>query len=256
MFPETGDTILTRTYGNRTRIGEFPNVVFKEGNPGDFAEDAEFVGWFTAPEGGEEVTVNTRVTENATYYAQWTRYLYYENIRGVHEDEEGNVSGFSNTKYLRMTKEINLQDYTFDFVVNATTGDLPTGREQEIIGCSANNKDIEVGTKNVGESRFDWEFNYGNYFQGEYWIPEEYTEYYVRLLKDSQNTTCYARTPDSDWVVDFVRSNTLIRFPTTKFMFGNDIDTDNQWWTGTINLKKSYIIINGVKYFFKPKPSN
>lgn len=248
--------IFTKMYDIHKELGDLPYVEYVFNEPGDFAQDAEFVGWFTAPEGGEEVTVNTIVREDVTYYAQWTRYLYYENIGGVHEDEEGNVSGFSNTKYLRMTQEINLQDYTFDFVVNATTGDLPAGREQEIIGCSANNKDIEVGTRADGESRFDWEFNLGNYFQGEYWIPQEYTEYYVRLLKDGQNTTCYARTPDSDWVKDFVRENTLIRFPTTKFMFGTDIDVNNQWWSGTINLRKSYIIIDGIKYFFKPKPSN
>ena len=254
---QTGLPTLTKTYGNREKIGEFPALDFDYDAPDDFSDNSDFVGWFTEPEGGEKVTENTRVTENATYYAHWTRYLYYENIGGVRVAADGTTSGFSGSKYLRLVSELNLQNCTFDFVVNATTGNLLNQREQEIIGCSADNKDIEVGTRPKEDAvRFDWEFGSGHYFQGTVWIPEEYTEYYVRLLKDDENTICYAKKPDGGWVEDFRRSNLDIQFPTTKFMFGNDIDINNQWWTGTINLKKSYIIINGVKYLFSPKPSN
>jgi len=32
-----------------------------------------FDGWFSLPEGGEELTESTQITENTTYYAHWTR---------------------------------------------------------------------------------------------------------------------------------------------------------------------------------------
>ena len=35
-------------------------------------EHYTFDGWFTAAEGGEQISADTQVTQNATYYAHWT----------------------------------------------------------------------------------------------------------------------------------------------------------------------------------------
>ena len=151
-----------------------------------------------------------------------------------------------------MTREIDLDSYTFDLVVNATTGqDLL--RESEVIGCSTIASDIEAG---LYRNNFSWEFPY-RYDCGDHAIiPEPNTEYYLRIVKDRQVTRCFVKPSDSDeWILDFTTTNEEVgTFPTTKFMFGNDIDVPTQHWEGTINLRKSYIVINNRKYLFKPEP--
>lgn len=65
-FDACGGTVSepSREVKTQQPIGELPT-----------AERAhfQFVGWFTAPEGGEEVSATTVVTGNMTCYAQWSR---------------------------------------------------------------------------------------------------------------------------------------------------------------------------------------
>ena len=53
---------LTKKYGDTIATAEFPTVA-KSGS--------EFSGWFTAAEGGEEITGDIAVTSDGTVYAQW-----------------------------------------------------------------------------------------------------------------------------------------------------------------------------------------
>ena len=53
---------------NGLAIGELPEPEAREG--------LSFVGWFTDEEGGEQVTPETVVTGNVTYYARWTPLLW------------------------------------------------------------------------------------------------------------------------------------------------------------------------------------
>ena len=69
-----------RTYG--AKIGELP-VPEKEGY--------KFLGWFTAQENGEEISEETKVTGDATYYAQWESLvpeIDYDSLSSVEGWEE------------------------------------------------------------------------------------------------------------------------------------------------------------------------
>lgn len=73
-LPPTDETTLTRTYLNQERLGELPTVEYWYNHQeNDFTGNDEFVGWFTEPDGGSQVSEDTKVTENATYYAHWNK---------------------------------------------------------------------------------------------------------------------------------------------------------------------------------------
>jgi len=44
-------------------LGEIPTAT---------REGYVFVGWFTQNEGGEQLTIETKITENVVYYARWS----------------------------------------------------------------------------------------------------------------------------------------------------------------------------------------
>ena len=55
---------ITKTYN--TELGELPETL---------RQNYKFDGWFTEAEGGEQITENTLVTGNITYYAHWTQII-------------------------------------------------------------------------------------------------------------------------------------------------------------------------------------
>ena len=127
-----------KVYDNMAEIGEIPDVEFVFNRPGDFADDAHFDGWYTEPTGGEKITSTTKVVKDTTYYAHWSRTLFYETIGNeLVKSDAGEISGFSQTSYLRLIKDLNL-NYPFDIVVNATTSDELV-EEQEALGCAGVN---------------------------------------------------------------------------------------------------------------------
>lgn len=152
-FTGSNDRKRTRRYEFPQVVGELPSVQYYSGS-GDLTQYSEFAGWYTQPEGGEQVNPETHVGEDVTYYAHWNRYLYYTNQGGCNINAStGAVSGFAKTKYLLMTRYLNLGNYDFDLVMNATTsGDV--NAEQEVFGCNSLGKDIEFGVKS---NKFHWE---------------------------------------------------------------------------------------------------
>ena len=104
------------------------------------------------------------------------------------------------------------------------------------------------------ENKFHWECGSNRWaFGKDNILPESNTEYYLRMTNDGLNTKFYAKKPSDDkWTENLVVPNDGIEYPTVKFMFGNDIDVLRQYWRGTINMDKSYIVINGNKYVFVP----
>lgn len=264
---QDGSKILVKKYAHGERLGTLPTVDF-EWSREKFANEVGFDGWFTTSNStsGDQASEDVVVLRDLDYYSNWTRYLYYEFIgEDVVEEMDGSAGytigdlhGFSTTSYLRLVSYLDLNVLSFDFVVNATTGEDTMENEQEVIGCDAYGKDIEAG---VWHDNFSWEFNHLNDFDcgDAAIIPELDTEYYMRLLKNEDTTRCYAREPDGNWVCDFTIENSKVNFPVTRFVFGNDGDAgyQDQWWHGIINLRyKSYIILEGIKYRFKPVPDD
>lgn len=245
---ETGLPTLEKTYENRARIGEFPEVDFDYNTPGEFSDYAELDGWYTDPYGGERISSDTVVSGNVTYYAHWNRWLYYTNHNVTVDPETGNATGFGHNNYLLIEKEIDL-DYPFELVLNAVTGDSFEGTtgnpdgEQEILGCHGGNQDIEVGVKinrnESGHERFHWEVGKDNWYYGENMTPQTNTEYYLKYVKDNDPCIlkCYAKLPeDTDWTLDLEREIIDFDFPTVQFRFGTDKDRPEQFWTGSINM--------------------
>ena len=72
-FIEVCDVAFNANYGgggattNMMRYGQAVGTL-----PVLAREHYTFLGWFTAAEGGEQISAETQVTQNATYYAHWT----------------------------------------------------------------------------------------------------------------------------------------------------------------------------------------
>ena len=60
--PQNGEKATIISYREGSMLGSFPEVA---------REGFRLAGWFTADEGGEEVTTSTLVTANTAYYAHW-----------------------------------------------------------------------------------------------------------------------------------------------------------------------------------------
>ena len=60
--PQNGNKATVVSYEEGSMLGAFPAVTY---------EGYHLIGWFTADEGGEEVTASTLVTEDKAYYAHW-----------------------------------------------------------------------------------------------------------------------------------------------------------------------------------------
>lgn len=60
--PQNGEKATQISYQEGSMLGAFPEVTY---------EGYRLIGWFTADEGGEEVTASTLVTEDRAYYAHW-----------------------------------------------------------------------------------------------------------------------------------------------------------------------------------------
>ena len=112
----------------------------------------------------------------------------------------------------------------------------------------------------LGYAKFSWEFPQ-NIRQYGINAPAKNTEYYLRMVKDINETNTYVKTKYADdWTWDFKIDNKQVKYDLLThivLMFGNDIDALHEYWRGSINMKHSYIILNGNKYKFKlRRPSN
>ncbi len=94
-----GDNILDMPYG--ATISEFPEVT---------KAHHAFVGWFTAPDGGEQITADTEITETQTIYAQWS-----ENTVSASFDAQGGT-----------IKESNSDSYDVEVAEGSMLNTLPT----------------------------------------------------------------------------------------------------------------------------------
>lgn len=57
-------TVITRTVAYGKQVGELPIDVYN-------GRYQAFIGWFTEPNGGEQITAATIITDNVTFYAHW-----------------------------------------------------------------------------------------------------------------------------------------------------------------------------------------
>lgn len=256
-FMDTLDNLRTVDYQKDSQLGDFPtDIEFSYDEIGEFADYAELEGWYTQPIGGEQVFPDTVVEGDVTYYAHWNRYLYFDKVGQFVTIDENNVaSGFSKTSYLRVSKELDYQKYPFELVMNATSGDYETlqEREQEIVGNDILGLNIEIGTK---EGMFHWELGRNPFVSGQTPVQEN-TEYYTKLVKDKTNqVSCYVKRADEeDWTLEYTTKSNY-RFVPVQLLFGNDMDALTQYWGGSIDFNKSYLILNGNKYFFRLRDTN
>ena len=256
-FMDTLDNLRTVDYQKDSQLGDLPtDIEFSYDEIGEFSDYAEFEGWYTQPIGGEQVFPDTVVEGDVTYYAHWKRYLYFDKIGHFVTIDENNVaSGFSKTSYLSVSKELDYQKYPFELVMNATTGDYETlqEREQEIVGNDILGLNIEIGTR---DGMFHWELGNSRFITGSNPVQGN-TEYYTKLVKDkTPQVSCYIKRADEeDWTLEYTTKSNY-RFVPVKLLFGNDIDVLTQYWGGSINFNKSYLILNGNKYFFRLRDTN
>ena len=103
---------------------------------------------------------------------------------------------------------------------------------------------------------FSWELGEGIYITGQNPVQGN-TEYYTKLVKDkTPQVSCYIKRADEEeWTLDYTTKSNY-RFVPVKLLFGNDIDVLSQYWGGSINFNKSYLILNGNKYFFRLRDTN
>lgn len=59
-----GSTIVTRTVAYGKKIGELPIDIYN-------GRYRAFIGWFTDPTGGEQISADRIITDNVTFYAHW-----------------------------------------------------------------------------------------------------------------------------------------------------------------------------------------
>lgn len=63
------------------------------------------------------------------------------------------------------------------------------------------------------------------------------------------------KSTDENWSLEYTCPVSSVGFTNIQYRFGSEYDYPTQFWKGTINMKNSYIILNGVKYLFKLKSS-
>ena len=79
----------------------------------DTRADYDFVGWFTAAEGGEQVTTSTVFAENATIYAQWKLKVVITVDQNYEGKPENAIVKLNNGKFKTLPAQDAREDYDF-----------------------------------------------------------------------------------------------------------------------------------------------
>ncbi len=201
-------------------------------------------------------------------YALWDRYIHYTNVSGVNIDENEVASGFDTShNHIVFAGENQKLDFSknWELVIKVKTGsDVSTN--QEIFGTDGG-ADMEFGViRDIhGVNRFGWELITGWNGGADGGIPGTVvevmptTEYIVKVRHTPVSSTshhfdCYVLDNTThEWILDKSGTRNSVSYQRGNFVLGVDMDNSVEYWRGSIYLRESYIIVEGVKYNFRKK---
>lgn len=230
-------------------IGELPDAK---------KEDELLLGWFYDQNGTKQCQASDKVTSDLTVYASYmSEFLKLTKVGSVVVDADMMASGFSNTSYLVSTADTKLNFIDgLELVFRAkTTNSIPN---QEIFGMTSA-ESFEFGAYS---GKFMWEIaaGAGTTMTGTASCTNN-KWYYWKITKDvgTYNYRCYYA--DGTNVTDsptYIEDKNATRNANVNGTFAIGIDywcmsaiTRGEPWLGTIDLKNSYISINGKKARYK-----
>ncbi len=264
---EEQDTKETRTRHYGDAIGTLPEAKTPSGD--DWAFATEFIGWFTEKNGGEQITKDTQVVGDATFYAHWNRYAQYFKVGNI-VVEDGIASNFSNSNFLRTKQSLNFQN-EFEIVMKFTTGERvinPGGGLLELELFSTDN-DIEVAISDNlnngrGVPRMCWEivvpWDLDQWTTNKPWgtvTMEPNTTYFAKVVKSKTHIQCYVKGENGEWPEIPDKEGYRDTTSNNPIWFGIESAGDyfKNAWNGKIDMKNSYLVVHGKRYNFVEVPS-
>lgn len=228
-------------------IGELPDSV---------KEDEVLLGWFYDSAGTRQCQPSDKVTSDLTVYASYmSEVLKLTKVGSVVVDADMMASGFSSTSYLMSTSDSKL-NFTdgLELVFRAkTTNSSPN---QEIFGMT----DADAFEFGANAGKFMWEIATGTVSTGTASCTNN-KWYYWKITKDAGTYNYHCYYADGTNVTDaptYIEDKSATRNANVNGTFAIGIDywcgsatIHGEPWLGTIDLKNSYIMVNGKKVKFK-----
>ena len=168
---------------------------------------------------------------------------------------DGVASGFSGSDYLMTSLPFNPHSSNWElvcsFIYQPSVGlfGSTTGRDYQGITLVFNNNKLRWCLSSTGLS---WDI-VGARIVGE--SLQNGVKYKVKISYNGTQYNLFLSTENSDYIlIDSQISSTPIFESSSGIGFGNNYIGANQFFNGSIDLKSTYIMING-EYWFKPYPT-
>ena len=169
---------------------------------------------------------------------------------------DGVVSGFSGSNYLRTSLPFNPHSNNWElvcsFIYQPSAGlfGSTTGYDYQGITLVFNNNKLRWCLSSTGLS---WDI-VGARIVGE--SLQNGVKYKVKISYNGTQYNLFLSTENSDYIlIDSQISSTPIFGSSSGIGFGNNYIGSNQFFNGSIDLKSTYIVING-QYWFHPYPNS
>ena len=166
---------------------------------------------------------------------------------------DGVASGFSASSYLRITEQLPSPN-KLEIIVSINTKTIPTDRNDWFIGCpSFRNRNIVWGITNskkmrlfLGSDGTSWDI--ANGVTGIYSFSDD-TSYLMRLTFDGQEYIAYISSDNGlSWVQD-IKVTSSLQLSSQYIDIGINDGKGDYFWTGSIDLNNTYIMVNGQPWF-------
>ena len=224
--------------------------------PDSMKENEVLLGWFYDSAGTRQCQPSDKVTSDLTVYASYmSEVMKLTKVGSVVVDSDMMASGFSSTKYLMSTSDskLNFAD-GLELVFRAkTTNSSPN---QEIFGMT----DADAFEFGANAGKFMWEIATGTVSTGTASCSNN-KWYYWKITKDAGTYNYHCYYADGTNVTDtpmYIEDKNATRNANINGTFAIGIDywcgsatIHGEPWLGTIDLKNSYIMVNGKKVKFK-----
>lgn len=171
----------------------------------------------------------------------------YAIIQGTPTVQDGRVSGFSSSNYLKLQQQL---DATKPFELVAKINISSIGSSQTVFGTSTSTY-IQLGVRGTGVAMLllgqgGASFNVGTLYGTT--VLSTNTDYWIKGKFTGTKYELYLSTDGINWNLEkSIESSTLISNSPITLQMGNG-HTDNWYLRGTIALNRSYIKIDDTKY--------
>lgn len=236
---EQGTPTMAAVHQYGSKLGELPNA-----RPLDeYLENSDwttlgFDGWYTERLGGRQISHETKVVEDATYYAQYLGQTKLS-IKGTPSVSRNSFGAFGQGDCLQSNAQLDISK-DFEIVVNATTG-ADVVSNQLLFGCQ-----ITLG---IANGKFSWGIEGHGQVESTDGACIPGVNYWLRLVKENGTLAGMWRRRESDEWTMFAASDIDLDGK-TRFNMGNGWNSSAAPWLGTIDLDKSYIAFDGNRYKF------